>query len=244
MSTAGGPSFTPQLTLETWARGVIEKPVAIDRTGNYLHFAITPTSLPNMQDHTRNLVEEYLRIAVSKYYTHNTRSGCTNPASENFDFNANLDDSTCRPPATNFSFGGLYQMCTPDSYSNTEDLCISGRQPARQVNPLTGDFSCPLGYTAIQLHSGSVSHMTQRTVCDKDAGAVAFCGSALVATVTILIVPFEASLATKPSGAPLLTTHKFVRTKATSLVAITPRGLLTRHRFHVVSTHLLPTLCG
>ena len=34
-----------------------------------------------------------------------------------------------------------------------------------QKNHLTGDYSCPQGYTAIELHNGTVTHVSEREEC-------------------------------------------------------------------------------
>ena len=44
--TAGGPPFTPNMTFSEWEKGVADSLVAIDRSGDPLHFVINPTTLP------------------------------------------------------------------------------------------------------------------------------------------------------------------------------------------------------
>jgi hypothetical protein len=163
--TMGGPPFTPNMTLTEWESGVANALVAIDRSGNPLHFAITPSTLSALPEHTVRAVSDHVQSAINRYYKVNTHRGCTNPDAKNFDFNANLDDTTCQLTANNYSFGGLYQTCAPSKPHPTEDLCVTGPNPARQINPITGDFSCPDGYTPVHLHSGSVSHVIQKSVC-------------------------------------------------------------------------------
>lgn len=109
----------------------------------------------------------YTKLSIDTTIKANTRKGCTDPSSKNFHFQANIDDGTCEPPNTNFTFGGVYQTCTLDPSHATENLCTGGPKlsPAQQVNPLTGDFSCPENYIAIKLHSGTVTHVTQKPVC-------------------------------------------------------------------------------
>ena len=165
--TVGGPPFSPNLTLQEWENGVANALVSIDRSGDPLHFVINPSTLPFLPENTIRAVHNYVNSAINRYYKVNTHRGCTDPAAKNFNFHANLDDSTCQPPLTNFSFGGIYQKCTPDSDHNTENLCESGPQPALQLNPLTGNLSCPGNYTSVLLHSGTVSHVMQKTVCNQ-----------------------------------------------------------------------------
>ena len=167
IATYGGPPFTPNLTVMEWEKGVPNALVAIDRTGNPLHFSITPNTLPRLPEDTIRAVSASIKSAINRYYRVNTRHGCTNPSAPNFNFHANLDDSTCKAASTNFTFGGLYQTCSPHSLFNTENLCLGGPEPAQQINPLTGGLSCPTGFTAVLLHSGSVSHLTHKTTCEQ-----------------------------------------------------------------------------
>ena len=164
--TIGGPPFKPNLTLTDWEQGVPDALVAIDRSGDPLHYVINPTTLAELPEPTVRQLAHLVEKIINKYYRINTRRGCTNPGAENFDFQANIDDNTCQPPLTNFTFGGVFQTCTVDSQYKTEDLCTSGPQPAQQINPSTGDLSCPQGYTPIKLHSGLVTHVTQKPVCN------------------------------------------------------------------------------
>ena len=162
----GGPPFTPNMTLEEWEKGVPDTLVAIDRSGDPLHFVVNPTTLPRLPETTVRSLSNHLRHAINRYYKVNTHHGCTNPNAANFDFQANLDDRLCSPPNTNFTFGGVYQTCTIDEGHKTEDLCNAGPNPALQNNPLTGAMSCLTDYTAIHLHSGTVSHVTRKPICN------------------------------------------------------------------------------
>lgn len=165
--TVGGPPFIPNMTLEEWEKGIPNALVAIDRSGDPLHFAINPAVLSKIPETTTRMVSDYVRKAINRYYKVNTRHGCTDPSAKNFDFHANLNDNTCTLAVTNFTFGGIFQNCTRDPDSEHEDLCKSGPDPAFQLNPLTGDLSCPPHYTPVLLHSGSVTHVTQKPQCHK-----------------------------------------------------------------------------
>lgn len=93
-------------------------------------------------------VYDHVKRAVETYYEHNTHRGCTKDDSPNFCFQANVDDGTCEPVNTNFTFGGVYQTCNKTGVDN---LC----NQMSQKNPLTGNYSCPLGYKATVLQSGT-----------------------------------------------------------------------------------------
>ena len=160
----GGPPYNTNMTVAEWENGILNGLVAIDRTGDPLYYAITPTTLPEMPESTVYQLANLVSQAISRYYRTNTRQGCTNANSPNFDFQANVDDHSCEATQTNYTFGGVYQTCTPKS-RNYEDLCNSGPAPVSQMNPLTGDASCPDPYTSVLLHRGQYKHTVYKPEC-------------------------------------------------------------------------------
>uniref|UniRef100_A0A3Q3F6R9 Macrophage-expressed gene 1 protein n=1 Tax=Labrus bergylta TaxID=56723 RepID=A0A3Q3F6R9_9LABR len=86
--------------------------------------------------------------AIDRYYKVNTRPGCVDINSKNFNFQANIDDSSCEGPATNLSFGGVYQECVQMS-SDAGPLCDA----LAQKNLETGEFSCRSPYISTLLRS-------------------------------------------------------------------------------------------
>ena len=169
--TLGGPPFTPDFTYDDWKNHIADALVAIDRSGDPLHFAITPATISDLPEVSVRRVADTVYRAIKRYYEVNTRRGCTDPNSPNFEFQANVDDGKCEPLQTNFTFGGIYQTCRQTD--GPENLCEVGAPadhipPANQVNPLTGAYSCPSGYMAVLLHEGSVTHVTHRPICHKD----------------------------------------------------------------------------
>ena len=159
--TIGGASFTTDLNLTQWVKGVPNRLAIIDRTADPIHFAITPTRFPELPILTVRAVSDSVLAATDRYYRLNTKPGCVDPKAQNFDFQANFGDSSyCN---TSFShidraFGGLYQTCRQ---VGRESLC-NDRMIA-QVNPQTGDYSCPEGYTAISLYTGTESYVGDYT---------------------------------------------------------------------------------
>ncbi|KAK7933641.1 hypothetical protein WMY93_004537 [Mugilogobius chulae] len=93
--------------------------VAIDRSGVPLHYVINQNTVPDLPLPTVEKVSESLKKAIQRYYEVNTRPGCVDVSSQNFNFQANVDDASCEGPATNLSFGGVFQQCTQLS-SNAE----------------------------------------------------------------------------------------------------------------------------
>ena len=162
----GGPPFGPNMTATDWENGVPNAMVAIDRVVDPLYYAINPTTLPEMPESTVFELVRYVFEAISRYYKVNTRRGCTDVHSPNFDFQANLNDRSCKSLYTNFTFGGIYQVCQYES--GDEDLCNSGPHPIQQANPLTGDMSCHSPYKPVHLHSGEFRHTTHTKYCKPD----------------------------------------------------------------------------
>ncbi|KAL4224797.1 membrane-attack complex / perforin [Mactra antiquata] len=158
--TFGGPVFRPKnYTANMWGDSIQNELVALDRSGDPLYYAVTDINLPDVPLPIVQQVFDYVKDAVELYYEHNTYRGCTNEDSPNFSFPANVDDGSCKPPKTNFTFGGVYQTCTGRGFV---DLC----KDLTQKNPQTGSMSCPSGYESIPLQSGSVSKHEQRRECD------------------------------------------------------------------------------
>ena len=164
VSSIGGPPIHLNMSLEEWEKGVLNSLVAIDRAGDPLYYVITSTTIPELPSPTLRELVDFVYAGVKMYYKVNTHHGCTNPESPNFNFEANLNDGSCTAPNTSYSFGGVYQECQVEEGYDYEDLCSKG---AATLNPLTGNYSCPLGYTRQELHSGTVTHVAKKEVCDK-----------------------------------------------------------------------------
>lgn len=155
--TIGGASLTPDLNVTTWVSDVPNKLATIDRRGDPLHYAVTSTQFPELPGPTVRTVADSIWEAMNRYYRLNTRPGCVDPKAPNFDFQANFDDSTYCNTAQyshiDMVFGGIYQTC---HQSGREDLC--GDRQIPQVNPQTGNYACPAGYTAVSLYNGTQTH--------------------------------------------------------------------------------------
>ncbi|KAJ0019782.1 hypothetical protein NQD34_007351 [Periophthalmus magnuspinnatus] len=144
----GGVPFYPGLTLQKWQNSIKNNLVAIDRSGVPLHHIINHNTLPDIPPSTVEKVSLSLKKAIQRYYVVNTRPGCVDVNSQNFNFQANVADASCEGPATNLSFGGVYQQCIQLS-KDAGPLC----EKLVQKNPDTGDFSCRSPYTPTLLRS-------------------------------------------------------------------------------------------
>lgn len=178
MFTIGGAPFTPDLNLTRWLLEVPDKMAIIDRTADPLHYAITQSQFPELLPSTVRDVSDYVQKAIGWYYQVNMRPGCTDPSAKNFDFQANYGDSSyCDTQRTyeDMAFGGLYQKCS-NRFGSRENLCNNVLRIA-QVNPQTGDFSCPSGYTSVLLQSGTVSHSSQFQESKRKCKLFIFCST-------------------------------------------------------------------
>ncbi|ERE78699.1 macrophage-expressed gene 1 protein [Cricetulus griseus] len=171
VQSIGGTPFYPGITLEDWQKGITNHLVAVDRAGLPLNFFIKPDKLPGLPHHLVEKLSKTVETAVKSYYTFNTYLGCTNVDSPNFNFQANTDDGSCDSQVTNSPFGGAYQECSQLSWNVLHPVCTK----LEQKNPLTGDFSCPSGYTPIRLLSQTYEEGFRFTECKDKCVLSIFC---------------------------------------------------------------------
>ena len=105
----GGVLFTPDLNLTRW---LLEAPGIIDRTADPLYFIFTPSRFPELLPTTIREVSDYVLTAIGWYYQYNTRPGCVDQKTKNFDYDN--DSSYCRTHQSykDMTLGRLYQTCT------------------------------------------------------------------------------------------------------------------------------------
>lgn len=155
VDTIGGPPFRIGFTINQWEDGIPDALVPIDRAGDPLHFVINSDTLPELPYMTRGAVADIVYDAIKRYIRVNTHKGCTNPKSKHFDFNANVDDSSCDTETvySNYTFGGTYQTCV----SRDPSLCAK-YSVINQPNPLTHGYSCPddINYLPVKMFSGTI----------------------------------------------------------------------------------------
>ncbi|XP_038137438.1 macrophage-expressed gene 1 protein-like [Cyprinodon tularosa] len=144
----GGIPFYPGITLQKWQESTRNNLVAIDRFGFPLSNFINKNTFPDLPEPTVGKVARRVIKAIERYYKINTRPGCVDITSKNFNFQANIDDNSCEGPATNLSFGGVYQECTQLT-REAGVLCDA----LAQKNIGTGNMSCRSPYNSTLLRS-------------------------------------------------------------------------------------------
>ena len=182
----GGPPFQPNMTIQQWQNGVPNALVAIDRQGDPLYYTITSQALPELPRPVLRQLVDTVYQGVVRYYQVNTHYGCTDEKSPNFNYQANVEDNSCKTAKTNFTFGGVYQTCQVVKNMTNENLCELG---AQQMNPLTGKMSCPHGYKAIPLNHGTTTRVSQKKICKNvchKCGWLKRCCKCMSATVNVL----------------------------------------------------------
>ncbi|OWF37402.1 macrophage-expressed gene 1 protein-like [Mizuhopecten yessoensis] len=163
IKTYGGPSYQPNtFKLDTWAEGLDDNLVAVDKEGTPLYYFITASAFPELPNYIVPGVFNHIYQAVYLYYKFNTYRGCTDANKPNFNRKANVEDGTCTPPSTNFTFGGVYQTCTQDSVLKP-DHCSE----YIKKNPLTDDMTCPSGYSSVLLDNSDITKTDTTRECHK-----------------------------------------------------------------------------
>ncbi|WAR00350.1 MPEG1-like protein [Mya arenaria] len=158
ISTIGGPVYRPDMSVANWTESLDNNIVALDRSGQPLSNFITEYSLPLVSYKTVRQLQRFVTRAIQIYYNRNTYRGCTQRDSPNFNYFANFDDGSCKPPTTQFQFGGVYQTCTGDGH-----LC-TGKETK---NMKTGDFTCPVNYKTSLIDSFGLSRSDTQEDCHR-----------------------------------------------------------------------------
>ena len=149
LDTHGGPLFTTNTSIFEWESGIEKEMVSIDRDGDPLQTLVSPYVIPEIPPDIILQVAQLITTAADKYYKVNTYKGCTNPTSDNYNPQANIDDHSCAATGKMFKFGGVYQTCKSDKISICEKFNME------QKNLATGAYSCPSGYHSVRLLQGS-----------------------------------------------------------------------------------------
>lgn len=163
--TFGGPDFLIGMTAKEWQERIGHDLVAIDKSGDPIFYLITPTRFPNTPPEILEIMLLQLKTVVKDYLVYNMHVGCMDPESTNFDVTANID-SPCQESYTyeGHQLGGIYIQCSLSSYRHEAGNPCKTKS---QKNPLTGDFSCPNGFSSVLINSWQDEQTTQKSECDQ-----------------------------------------------------------------------------
>ncbi|XP_018600883.1 macrophage-expressed gene 1 protein-like [Scleropages formosus] len=150
MISYGGTPFYPDMTLKDWETSITDNLVAIDRFGVPLHLVLSQDTLPDLPEPIIFTLRDVVSQAIQLYYTVNTIPGCTDPGSQHFNYQANVDDHSCTDSTKNFSFGGVFQQCTP---LTGDPRTVMWCKSLTQKNPITGNMSCGALYNQTLLRT-------------------------------------------------------------------------------------------
>ena len=64
----GGPPFKVNSTIDEWEAGVPDDLIAIDRSGEQLHFVINPNTVPELDEGTIQNVSDIVFEATNRYF--------------------------------------------------------------------------------------------------------------------------------------------------------------------------------
>uniref|UniRef100_T1IS04 MACPF domain-containing protein n=1 Tax=Strigamia maritima TaxID=126957 RepID=T1IS04_STRMM len=93
-----------------WEEGAkAEYVVAVDKSGDLLSSLVTSSNFPNARNTTLTRVRQMFNDAIRDYYERNIHRGCTQPKSNNFEFEANIDDGSCNS-VTSSNYGNLEEI--------------------------------------------------------------------------------------------------------------------------------------
>uniref|UniRef100_A0A914XJ51 Macrophage-expressed gene 1 protein n=1 Tax=Plectus sambesii TaxID=2011161 RepID=A0A914XJ51_9BILA len=146
LSAASGNNFS-QATL------LVDDLVSLDRSGVPLFTVIIGENLVELPQSNVQQIRYLIKNATEEYYLRNTRRGCMDPSAQNFDFQANFNDSSCDQQYNNYTFGGIFQTCEALQEANSSFRPSAGERcnGLTQVNGATGSISCPENYEPANL---------------------------------------------------------------------------------------------
>ncbi|CAF0948588.1 unnamed protein product, partial [Adineta ricciae] len=143
----GGSVFVLGQDIQSWQASVRTNPVVVRRTIENITSFIQTDKISELSEIELTRVRQEINKAVSVYVERNVIYGCMSPASESFNWVANVDDGACKNPNTTAKFGGFYRTC--DEKPGLIRKCGS-----YQLNNFhTGGLSCPSGFRASVLHN-------------------------------------------------------------------------------------------
>jgi hypothetical protein len=157
---AKGGIYKPSGSLNEFIDSLDNNLADIDRQGILLSDLISSDAFPSLSSSVLSQTKKYLESAILSYLTANTKVGCMDRSSDNFDFSANFHDRrACNQLNTNLQkFGGIYAR---ERFCSNKFTCFTGTCLSSYVNDmwtknLLNDLpSCPEGYTPNFVYSES-----------------------------------------------------------------------------------------
>uniref|UniRef100_A0A914P478 Macrophage-expressed gene 1 protein n=1 Tax=Panagrolaimus davidi TaxID=227884 RepID=A0A914P478_9BILA len=156
IKTFGGPTVNHLLAQTLSGAKPAEKTqftfdelVALDVNGVPLYNLISERQMLEIHPTRVDRIQMLLKNATELYYRKNLYTGCTNTTAPNFNYQANSDDGNCLKPYNNYTFGGIFQTCTPlpevEGFMTQQKRCDG----LVQTNGMTGGFSCPTNFDPV-----------------------------------------------------------------------------------------------
>jgi len=146
------------MSVTDWSKDLENNIVALDREGEPLWNFISQSALPKVPYNDVLKIQQLVSNAINLYYRRNTYPGCTDRDSPNFNFIANVDDGSCKPPTTTYKLGGIFQTCDGDDQLCAEKL---------KQNPLTHDLSCPPNFNPNLIDAATLYRSETQRVCHR-----------------------------------------------------------------------------
>ncbi|PAV59263.1 hypothetical protein WR25_09904 isoform B [Diploscapter pachys] len=154
----------------------VDNIVSFENDGLPISELIMAEHFPQFDNGLIMKLRKTLNDAISAYYQHNIIKGCTDRSAANWNFQANVEDGSCKFNNNTYPFGGIFQICEPlpempgSSYEQSDDHpsnCADGRisdscahltpsfrcDELTQKNLATGGLTCPQYYAPVRVSS-------------------------------------------------------------------------------------------
>lgn len=130
--TIGG-LYLEGMKISDWQQTAVRSPAILSYNVDKTSFWINPELFPNKDPKVVHKIYQDYEALNLAYIQNNTRLGCTDKFSSNYNLSATVDDDSCRNEyQKGSSFGGVY-------IESMKSMKLKTKHP----NPLTGSASCP-----------------------------------------------------------------------------------------------------
>lgn len=156
----GGDLFKLGSDIQSWQASIKNNPVIIRRAIENITSFIQSDKIDELAEIELAKVREEINRAVLTYIEMNAVRGCMEPASQSFNWVANVDDGSCSGASQNAQFGGFIRTCVEQSG------LMSKCNYYRVNNFYTDGQSCPDGFDRHILHNLTQFEQTVRERCE------------------------------------------------------------------------------